>query len=33
MDAASWNLCLADEERRDAGMDDICWYHCNPTQP
>ena len=26
MAAASWNLCMVSEERRNAGMDDMCWY-------
>ena len=21
-----WNLCKADSERKDAGLDDLCWY-------
>jgi len=26
MASASWNLCQVVEERRTAGMDDLCWY-------
>jgi hypothetical protein len=32
MAAASWNLCLVDEERRDAGMADLCWFDCTLTR-
>ena len=27
--SASWNLCVHDEERADAKMDDLCWYEAD----